>query len=237
MILPTTYQQNVSNRANISEIFESIQGEGILIGERQLFIRFSGCNLKCYYCDTPNSDTCKDYVSNKVIENPVSLGYIQAIINKSINIHSICFTGGEPLLYADFITSLEKTKPFYLETNMSIPRQAKKLRFVDYVAGDLKVRESGNQNYDEILKNTIKSFKILRNSKKRLTFCKIVLPEKFDVEEIENSALSIKDYVYCFVLQPIFGVKIGEIIKLQRRMINFKDTRLIPQVHKYMGVK
>jgi organic radical activating enzyme len=224
--------------AKVREIFESIQGEGILVGVRQLFIRFSGCNLRCNYCDTPmKGNICIDYIRNKIIENPINLNYIQSLIDISKNIHSVCFTGGEPMLYADFISSLRKTKPFYLETNMSLPEKAKKLKFVDYVAGDLKIREAGNPNYDELLENIIKSFKILRNTKRRLTFCKIVLPAKFNVEEIENSAYSIKDYVYCFVLQPVFGVKIDEILKLQKRIISFKDARLIPQVHKYLGVK
>ncbi len=225
-------------KAKINEIFESIQGEGILVGVRQLFIRFFGCNLRCNYCDTPmEGNVCTDYVANRIIENPISSGYIQSLVDNSENIHSVCFTGGEPMLYADFISSLKKTKPFYLETNMSLPEQAKKLKFVDYVAGDLKVREAGNPNYDELLENTIKSFRILRNGRGRLTFCKIVLPAKFDSEEVENSAELIKDYVYCFVLQPVFGVKIDEILRLQKRMMNFKDTRLIPQVHKYLGVK
>lgn len=39
-------------KANINEIFASIQGEGRYVGEKQLFVRFSSCNLKCAYCDT-----------------------------------------------------------------------------------------------------------------------------------------------------------------------------------------
>ena len=38
-------------KANIVEIFSSIQGEGLYIGERHLFIRFKDCNLNCTYCD------------------------------------------------------------------------------------------------------------------------------------------------------------------------------------------
>ncbi|MFA6988722.1 MAG: 7-carboxy-7-deazaguanine synthase QueE [Candidatus Gastranaerophilaceae bacterium] len=41
-----------SNDANIIEIFSSIQGEGPYIGYKQLFVRFSECNLNCNYCDT-----------------------------------------------------------------------------------------------------------------------------------------------------------------------------------------
>lgn len=42
-------------KAPIFEVFSSIQGEGKLIGRRQIFIRFAGCNLDCVYCDTPES--------------------------------------------------------------------------------------------------------------------------------------------------------------------------------------
>ncbi len=41
--------------AHIQEIFNSIQGEGIFIGLRQVFLRFCGCNLNCSYCDTPET--------------------------------------------------------------------------------------------------------------------------------------------------------------------------------------
>ena len=43
---------NTENRAKIKEIFSSIQGEGLYIGCKQIFIRFCACNLNCYYCDT-----------------------------------------------------------------------------------------------------------------------------------------------------------------------------------------
>ncbi|MEM4195978.1 MAG: 7-carboxy-7-deazaguanine synthase QueE, partial [Methanothermobacter sp.] len=42
-------------KAPIMEVFSSIQGEGLLLGKRQIFIRFAGCNLNCSYCDTPES--------------------------------------------------------------------------------------------------------------------------------------------------------------------------------------
>ena len=42
-------------KADILEIFSSIQGEGLRIGERQIFIRFHGCNLNCAYCDVDMS--------------------------------------------------------------------------------------------------------------------------------------------------------------------------------------
>ncbi|MFN3384356.1 MAG: 7-carboxy-7-deazaguanine synthase QueE [Archaeoglobaceae archaeon] len=223
--------------ARISEIFESIQGEGVLVGVLQLFIRFCGCNLNCYYCDTlKDSEVCRDYFNGVDLKNPVHVDYVQRIID-SAKVHSISFTGGEPSLQANFIRSLRKTKPFYLETNMSLPEKAKKLKFVDYVAGDLKVREAGISNYEEVLEKTFQCFRILKNTRKRLTFCKIVLPAKFDQEEVLNSAMQVKDYVHSFVLQPVFGEDVSNVFKLQKAIFEFADVRIIPQVHKLMGVR
>ena len=42
----------MNNKAKIKEIFSSIQGEGLLVGVEQIFIRFCKCNLACKYCDT-----------------------------------------------------------------------------------------------------------------------------------------------------------------------------------------
>ena len=46
--------------APIVEIFSSIQGEGLLVGRRQIFVRFAGCNLDCNYCDTEDSKSVKN---------------------------------------------------------------------------------------------------------------------------------------------------------------------------------
>jgi organic radical activating enzyme len=227
-------------KANISEIFESIQGEGILIGVRQLFVRFAECNLNCIYCDTPkNSDFCMDYISNVKLTNPVSLEHVLRVL-RSVKVHSVSWTGGEPLLYAEFIRSVEKVQPFYLETNMTLPEKAKIVRdVVDYVAGDFKVSSAlPSFDYDEIFERTVKCFKILRNTRRRLTFCKFVLPEKFDEEEIVESANAVKDYVKCFVLQPVFGREnVKALMNLQRRLMDIGDVRIVPQVHKYLGVR
>ena len=52
-LIPTVTE----TRAHLVEIFASVQGEGPWVGERQLFVRFLGCNLDCVYCDAPETKT------------------------------------------------------------------------------------------------------------------------------------------------------------------------------------
>ena len=41
--------------AQLNELFNSFQGEGLYVGQRQTFVRFAGCNLACQYCDSPQA--------------------------------------------------------------------------------------------------------------------------------------------------------------------------------------
>ena len=82
----------MTDKAQIKEIFVSIQGEGPYIGYKQLFIRFCGCNLSCNYCDTDTSNGVT-YTIEEIME----------IINNHQECHSISLTGGEPLLHTGFL--------------------------------------------------------------------------------------------------------------------------------------
>ena len=74
----------------ISEIFYSIQGEGRLLGTPSVFVRTSGCNLRCAWCDTP-------YTSWRPQGEEWSLGEILAEVKGHPTSH-VVVTGGEPLL-------------------------------------------------------------------------------------------------------------------------------------------
>ena len=77
----------------IAEIFHSIQGEGLLAGVPSIFIRTSGCNLRCHWCDTP-------YASWKPEGPEMSVEEIQEKV-LGWNCRHVVLTGGEPMIAPD----------------------------------------------------------------------------------------------------------------------------------------
>ncbi len=74
----------------ISEIFYSIQGEGSLVGVPSVFVRTSGCNLRCVWCDTP-------YTSWSPEGEDWSIGRILDTVD-SLRASHVVVTGGEPMI-------------------------------------------------------------------------------------------------------------------------------------------
>ncbi len=77
----------------ISEIFHSIQGEGLLLGVPSVFIRTSGCNLRCRWCDTP-------YASWQPEGEKKELSAIIAQV-KAYSCSHVVLTGGEPMIASE----------------------------------------------------------------------------------------------------------------------------------------
>jgi len=92
----------------INEIFYSIQGEGYFTGTPVIFIRFSGCNIKCPFCDT-------DHKESKMLSDEQIIAEIEKYPAKHV-----VLTGGEPSLFIDsnFIEKLHQSGFFVqIETN------------------------------------------------------------------------------------------------------------------------
>ena len=79
----------------IAEIYKSVQGEGLLTGVESTFVRASGCNLRCWYCDTPYASWQPEGEDLAVHE---ILGRIEAL-----GAEHVVLTGGEPMLFAELL--------------------------------------------------------------------------------------------------------------------------------------
>lgn len=102
------------NKYKINEIFYSLQGEGRWAGRPAIFIRMSGCNLKCSFCDT-------DFTSYKEMG---LIDILQEIQRLSSSCKFVVLTGGEPTLQADedLTTLLHKWRYYIaMETNGTHP--------------------------------------------------------------------------------------------------------------------
>lgn len=98
------------NAYKINEIFHSLQGEGFHSGTPAVFVRFSGCNLRCEFCDTQHQQGTK-----------MSLQAIVSEVNKYPTAPLLVLTGGEPSLFIDeeFVAALKTGtgKMIAIETN------------------------------------------------------------------------------------------------------------------------
>jgi 7-carboxy-7-deazaguanine synthase len=86
----------------IAEIYRSVQGEGLLTGAPSVFVRTSGCNLRCWYCDTP-------YTSWQPEGRDVSVDEIVAQVEEW-NCQHVVVTGGEPMLFAELIPLCDRLR-------------------------------------------------------------------------------------------------------------------------------
>jgi len=119
--------------ASLVEIFASVQGEGPEVGRSTVFVRFGGCDLRCRWCDSPNtwreSSTCRiEKSAGSAVfgehPNPISIQEILETIDGLAPRKStwISLTGGEPLLQPEAVSILvgrlaDAGRRSYLETH------------------------------------------------------------------------------------------------------------------------
>ncbi len=232
-------------KTHINEVFSSIQGEGTLIGRRQVFVRFSGCNLNCNYCDTSKS-------RDPLYGEEISTGELYKTVNGLLtsDFHSISFTGGEPLLHADFIKYFLEKHEFksLLETNGSLPREMLKIvGLVDYVSVDIKLPEHGaSENWNYLFDLELESIKLLRD-KEINTYCKVVVMPQTNVDTIDFIASKIAEEVQntselSMVIQPVSPLELWadgsrKLFEISEVAGKYLDVLTIPQVHKLLNVR
>lgn len=241
------------------EIFSSIQGEGKLVGVRQVFLRFHGCTLDCSYCDSRVTrsvsipefcqiETTPGRQVFELITNPVSFDYITDLLTTWVSLqpnahHSISITGGEPLLHVEalqeHLPELRKILPIYLETNgINFHELSQCIDFIDYISMDIKLPSTTkSRDFWEEHRN------FLNIAAGKDVYVKIVISEETPLAEIRKACeviVSVNRNIP-LILQPLTTAEISQTIssellfELQEEASKFVDeVRIIPQTHKYL---
>lgn len=252
MLVPATAPSD----GDLLEIFSSIQGEGLLVGRRQIFLRFAGCNLNCDYCDTPftTQPNCRveDGPGSGIfisIKNPVALDTLMSTLHGWCRQlpgchHSISLTGGEPLQQAtilgEWLPVLRALLPTYLETNGTLPQALEPLLpHLDWIAMDVKLASISG-----VPTPWSEHREFLRLAATRKCFVKAVVGEETPLEEITTTAQLVAD---CapeseLILQPVtrdgkVGLGARQLLDLQGAAArHHARVRVIPQTHRFIGL-
>jgi len=248
--------------ANLIEIFSAIQGEGLNVGTRQIFVRFGGCDLRCHYCDSQHTwqkqPTCeieqtpgeRDFVT---YHNPIESSQLLSWIDRQNRPHlhdSISITGGEPLLHAAFLTQfLPQVKalthlPIYLETGGHRPGQLVQiLPYLDSIGMDIKLPSVSGETHWEKHREFLQ---VCRDAGVDV-FVKIIISQTTDPAELQQAAqlvAGVSDRIVVF-LQPMTALSQphtnpnlsapvpAQVLAWQALMKEYlPQVRVIPQTHK-----
>ncbi len=232
-------------KTHVSEVFSSIQGEGKLLGRRQIFIRFSGCNLNCNYCDTPES---RDPDRGEYISTDELQGRVENLITPDL--HSLALTGGEPLLHSDYLKEFLQNNSIdaLLETNGSLPDELSKiLDLIRYASVDIKLPEhEAVPRWNSLLDNELKSINLLIEEGIN-TYCKLVVLPSTKIDTVDFIASKIVQEVennskLPLIIQPESPLtnwqsKQDKLLEMSEKVGRYLDVLVIPQVHKFLNVR
>lgn len=208
----------------VAEIFTSINGEGVLAGQLAVFVRFTGCNLRCSFCDTmwanePNAPH-QDMTAEQIVRAVLDTG-----------MHNVTLTGGEPLLQPHMyeLLSLFAEHPqlhIEIETNGSMDLSPYRAIPQVTFTMDCKLPCSGMQ--DRMLEG---NFSLLRSC----DTVKFVAGTRHDLEQAW--AITRKHHLLdrCHVyLSPVFGaIEPTEIVDFMKEH-RWNGATMQLQLHKFI---
>jgi len=228
-------------KAKINEIFNSIQGEGPYTGTRQVFVRFSDCNMNCVWCDTLSSKE-----EGESFHKQYSVSELLSEVNEiSSGCHSVSLTGGEPLLQYDFIKQFAKVlkqegKRIYLETNGICCDALKEvIDQVDIIAMDIKLPSSTKERpfWEE-------HGKFLGIALQKEVFIKVVVSGSTTNEDVKRAVALVysANPSIPFVLQPSDYDLNSDAMKRCVEVRQFCEEYLLNvhimlQMHKMVGMR
>lgn len=245
--------------APVDEVFASVQGEGPLVGQRHVFVRFIGCDLRCAYCDTPEAVKQQDgdhrpcrvqsapgSFDREDRRNPLSAdqltGACERLRLSGPSVPVVSLTGGEPLLHLEFLLQwlpeMRRSWRIYLETNGVQHGAMRRIAgLVDVTSMDIKLPSATGQpgRWDD-------HRRFLEAAAPREVFVKAVVTRATDPAELRQAVRLVAAFqpTIPFFIQPVSGreAPAGEmLVALQDDALALlADVRVVPQVHKVLLV-
>jgi 7-carboxy-7-deazaguanine synthase len=167
----------------ISEIFESIQGEGASAGAPSVFVRLATCNLRCSWCDTRYTWDWAAYDYDREVTRVAVEDVAGKILASDAGSH-VVITGGEPLLQQPALIELMRALPaarhVEIETNGTVAPVAELVARVDQWNVSPKLANSGESRERRITRD---SLLVLLGTGR--AWLKLVLESSADIDEVE----------------------------------------------------
>lgn len=193
----------------INEIFYSLQGEGYHTGTPAVFVRFSGCNLHCAFCDTDHRES-KPMTSSEIIDD----------IAQYPNAQLIVLTGGEPSLFADdeFVCALKAGTglPVAIETNGTRMLPAN----LDWVTFSPKTAFPGGNGEPCVL---------TRCDELKVVYC------GQDLRQYSSIVATHRFLQPCYCDDPVLNQ--ANMDACVQAVLNHKGWRLSLQTHRMLGIR
>lgn len=176
------------------EIFRSIQGEGPAIGRPRTFVRLSGCNLHCVWCDTAYTWnwTGTPFAHERTTKFDPSAEMIKLSVTetaeriRALPSEGVVITGGEPLMQSDAVVELidalrehDHRALVDIETNGSIAPSQALIDRIDYFVVSPKLAHSGNDAALALKDETLKRFAAMPSAS-----LKFVAKDAADIEAV-----------------------------------------------------
>lgn len=193
----------------VSELFSAIQGEAALVGERQVFLRLAGCNIRCSYCDQPEAlerrpGPCRlEQTPGRrdwdVRQSPVAVADVVDAVDRlwtALPHHSVSLTGGEPLMQSHRLGRLMaemvgRGHRIMVETNGTLTEGLTRvLPWTAHVSMDLKLHSVDGER---VALATHRRFLEVALGSPAQTWVKIVVGPETDADELDSAVAMVAD--------------------------------------------
>jgi 7-carboxy-7-deazaguanine synthase len=220
----------------VNELFLSVQGEGVHVGERTVFLRLYGCPLRCVWCDQPEALA----TSGVGRFETMSPDAVRDRITHYAAVRRLCLTGGEPLIapaesLAWLLAEL-RAAGWWISVETSGVRVVEPLmELIDFWTISPK-GESAQTFEGDLVEAQLPTLRRLMDLPEARRQLKFVIQSEGDVKDAVR-ILDALEYRGAVVLQPEHGSGDGRSAFAWWPWERYPDARIIPQTHKAVGLR